>query len=547
MNITIVPRTWRAGSILTWLVSTALLMLLISNLPLFLCTRLRGDAVYYDLQVAAIREGGVLYRDLLEPNFPGVVWIHWLVRGIAGNSSVALRLFDFLVLSGIAAILAWRNKRDGGRGRPLSTACLALSICWFYLSLSVMSQCQRDLWMLLPALAALSLRYRSGRAIKACRSEFVPSILEGLLWGSAIWIKPHVIVPMACVIGARTLSIRRPMALARTAGGLLVGGLFMGVAGSLWLVQTGAWHHFWEMQLHWNPEYLATRSEWNSVDRCFSLFQILAPWSLAHLLAVPVALRGIWREVLRPLLQGERNECPLEWPTSLKALYLGWLLQAIFLQHPFAYTHIPAIILALAVVASVKCQPPWQLMLTCSTVAIFASATVTSPCLRFDRLEAWPDCFRYGPSIEIQNKIETHADDYWRDYPDLVRFLQRQSLDDGQLLVYSHTLVSLYRDLQIRPPTRYALTDVHAAFFRSRVGEIAASIQSSPHRLVVSDLRNLGISDSSLTAIDPATGLPLAYPANSLHRFPATQPVVFRSGWFVVHQAKHPIGPLETE
>ena len=59
--------------------------------PLFLCAPLGPDPVMYDLQARVVDDGGVLYRDILEPNLPGAVWIHSVVRHIAGWSSEALR------------------------------------------------------------------------------------------------------------------------------------------------------------------------------------------------------------------------------------------------------------------------------------------------------------------------------------------------------------------------------------------------------------------------------------------------------------------------
>ena len=55
-----------------------------------------NDAEMFDLQAWLIADGGVMYRDVLEPNLPGVVWIHLLVRVIGGSSSEALRVYDLL-------------------------------------------------------------------------------------------------------------------------------------------------------------------------------------------------------------------------------------------------------------------------------------------------------------------------------------------------------------------------------------------------------------------------------------------------------------------
>ena len=62
--------------------------------PVFVRMPLTNDAETYDLQADIVRRGGVLYRDALEPNLPGVVWVQLAVRSVFGDSSEALKLFD---------------------------------------------------------------------------------------------------------------------------------------------------------------------------------------------------------------------------------------------------------------------------------------------------------------------------------------------------------------------------------------------------------------------------------------------------------------------
>ena len=62
--------------------------------PLFLRMPLTNDTLLYDLQTRLFTEGAVPYRDILEPNWPGVFWIHSAIRGVFGRSSEAMRAFD---------------------------------------------------------------------------------------------------------------------------------------------------------------------------------------------------------------------------------------------------------------------------------------------------------------------------------------------------------------------------------------------------------------------------------------------------------------------
>jgi len=104
--------------------------------------------------------------------------------------------------------------------------------------------------MLLPAVGAISLRL----ATIAGPRRWSRSVAEGLLWGLAVWIKPHVLLP---ALGVWLVSL--PFQDRRTARpdtlGVLAGGLIAGAAGSLWLIRTGAWGPMWDVLLNWNQEY----------------------------------------------------------------------------------------------------------------------------------------------------------------------------------------------------------------------------------------------------------------------------------------------------
>src|SRR5581483_4351069 len=75
-------------------------------LPQFVRMPLTNDAEMYDLQAHLLRQGGVLYRDVLEPNLPGVVWVHYMVRSLFGERSEALKFFDLAVFAGILVCAA---------------------------------------------------------------------------------------------------------------------------------------------------------------------------------------------------------------------------------------------------------------------------------------------------------------------------------------------------------------------------------------------------------------------------------------------------------
>ena len=93
------------------LIAGPLLALLVSQVPNFLQLTLTPDAVLYDVQARCLLEGGVLYRDVLEPNLPGIVWVHAVVRSVAGWSAEVLRSFDLcVVVCSCSQVRAWGMK-----------------------------------------------------------------------------------------------------------------------------------------------------------------------------------------------------------------------------------------------------------------------------------------------------------------------------------------------------------------------------------------------------------------------------------------------------
>src|SRR3990172_4424772 len=175
----------------------ALGTLFAAGLPLFLCMATEVDVTLYDLCARNLLDGGVHYRDVWENNFPGIVWLHVAIRRVLGWSSESIRLVDVLIVGADIWLLArWL----GRWGRPLPTQVWAAVVLWvFYFSTTEWCHCQRDTWMLLPALWGLALRSgqikRMGDRAGGAWRVFAAAALEGLCWGAVIWIKPYGIIP----------------------------------------------------------------------------------------------------------------------------------------------------------------------------------------------------------------------------------------------------------------------------------------------------------------------------------------------------------------
>jgi hypothetical protein len=377
----------------------SLLLVVGTQLPIFLQLNLTPDAVLYDLQARCLLEGGVLYRDVVEPNLPGVVWVHVIVRSLAGWSTMALRGFDLLVVMGIALLLSLfvSGPLVEKPSKQLSSGFFVAGFLLFYFSTSEWCHCQRDTWMLLPCLMAVLVRWHS---MTNSRSLIAWSLLEGALWALGFWLKPFVAIPaLAVMVGAwihacttngqknverdivATGAVKTPsFGLTATfspcqgekghVGGVLAqpaqcgigviqmcaviaGGAVVGALGVAWMIGSGCWPHFVQMLTEWNGDYFVSgRSGW-TVDRYLDHVERFWPWILLHGPAMCVSLSPLWRK--RRGAADASIEPALIPVVLLRSLYLGWIIQAFALQQLFDYVHVPGLMLAMAVCVQAMC------------------------------------------------------------------------------------------------------------------------------------------------------------------------------------------------
>ena len=355
-----------------------LLGLVILGLPLTLCMPLWCDVTLYDVAARNVLEGGVHYRDVFDTNLPGMVWIQAGVRGLFGWSFEALRITEAVVLTGIILLLTdWLREMGVSRAGRI---WFAVGVVLFYFSLNESCQCQRDTWMLLPALLAIRLRLNRLARTNAVdvpplslRVRFVQAAFEGSLWGVGIWIKPHLLIPIITIwiVSALWMSGPRIDASRRLildTLGLIVGGVAVGGLGVAWLLVSGTWSSFSDVFLQWNTHYWAgTKAQ--LPYRYILTFFYFQSWSLIHLVALPLALCNLGRarfwsaayepapqnpEVLPPTgSTGNRRSNATDCARAvLSALYLGWMAQALYFQRAYAYVHVAELILAMALVTA---------------------------------------------------------------------------------------------------------------------------------------------------------------------------------------------------
>ena len=510
------PRPGRVSAVLGWL---TLGVILVAGVPLFLCMPFWFDVYHYDGCARTIMRGGVMYRDVFDNNLPGVIWLHAALRTLLGWRPEMLHLADLIFYTvDVLLLVRWVPCR--------ARVWLAAAFYAFYLFIPEPCPCQRDIWMLLPCLIGLTLRQQQvGRLslpFASASSAVTWGVMEGLCWGAAVWIKPFAFAPaFACwLIGLmlvrRTAAPRSGRALIADAAGLLLGGLTAGALGLAWMWHSGCWTACWEILLNWNRDYAAFSHRPDLLFDCWLTFLIpYLPWSLAPLAALYFAPVTIRRE-LRGQVEAARR------PSSalLAAFFLGWFVQAAFLQLPHDYAVAPATLPALALLAAVL-RPPAR---SDAAGKLFwlgaATAAAVLWCLAFrvERVHLWARCCREGATPEIQSLLATRTDSpYGVDAFHLARvadYLRGQKVGDGELTCMSGCTHPLYLDLDVKPSTRFPQVEMTTLFFVHHRDEVLSELNASRQRFIVSDLTWTGLTaeEAEETNPDDPLALPREFP-----------------------------------
>jgi hypothetical protein len=526
---------------------------LLGGVPLFLCRPPWNDVTLHDMAARAILRGGVHYRDVFDTNLPGIDWAMALIRAAFGWSYEILRAFDLLVVGASVAVLCRWVKGNYQRAWFVAAAAM------FYPFTSEFSHVQRDPWMFLPAVAAAWLRVRRIREKPRDERPWAfGGIVEGFVWGVAVWVKPHVVVPALAVWFASLVFLKRQeRSTRRDFLALLAGGLLAGLPGVAWLVGTGAWPHFVDVFTNWNPDYVADGFASMS-GRVSLIYNSFRPWSLLNLAAIPLAVSWLWA-------RNDPARC------ALAALYLGFLFQGVVIQKGFDYVHVAETLMAMAIVAVAGWSVGFGYLVWFLVCAALLAVPALGPLVKAidpdswalrierhallnpDKLKVWPRCWREGSSASLRDELgvytNVHVGTTWEDLERVAAFLRRiePPLRDRELTCWHDSTHPLYLMLNLEPSTRYM--HFGTAFdIRKQAPRIADEVAASPQRYVVSDLRRM-TWDTQLPLEPGADGDPLRLPAwfplSQRDKFPWNQPVVFRAGRYVVHKMSVPPGVID--
>jgi hypothetical protein len=312
--------------------------------------------------------------------------------------------------------------------------------------------------------------------------------------------------------------------------------------------------------LDWNPEYRTWVAGLSRYARLREWAVGYFPWSLVPVAAVPPAVVTLWRGVVRP-------QTPVTAAADralLAGLYLGWLGQAVFLQFPHEYVLAPAVLLAMAVLAAeVRAQteavparsPACAALLL---LAVFAVLVVLRhPLARPARLALWPRCWQEGSTAQARDALAlvpantraTSGRVVWEDLERVAVFLRERNVGDGELLCFHDATHPLYLELEIRPASRFFQFFVVLAVYHKHREEVRRELEDARVRYIVSDLRWVGVPLDRLggAAQGEVSALPPGFPAGMASLYPWCEPVVFRSGRYLVHKARGPVPPFWTE
>jgi hypothetical protein len=510
--------------------------LVTANLPLLICMPLYCDVIHYDICAQNVLRGGVHYRDVFDVNLPGMVWLHVVIRWLFGWRVEPMRVIDALCVAGIIGLLAsWFRASRGGKAAAGKSSYrmgwTVFALAAFYLSTSEWCHCQRDVWMMLPALGAFYLRRRQladWTRTQVPKSAVVfRGLCEGFCWGAAFWLKPLIVVPagicwliaavwMARYVAHPVTKIVMDLSL------IILGAAFAGGLGIAWMVQSGTWPYFMDMVNNWLPYYYSAGPVY--------MLRSLWPWNLIHIVAVPLALVAILQGMILFAPPTSEKYLPGRLLQSLLAgLYLGWLIQARFLQQGWDYTFVPPILLGLTVLGGFG-WPGQRYLSWALSFLVLGFAIVAAwhhPGIRPGRLALWARCIREGSAPQLRDRLSLETDrrgptrlnnSRWSDLMKVADFLRKQHLRDGELTCYHMSTPPLYVELGLKPSTRfdYILNDFYM-FPRCRA-TILDTLFRSRQRLLVSDAE-------AMKEFSPV----LAYPMYLREE-------IFRSGRYAVHR-----------
>ncbi|MCA9911494.1 MAG: glycosyltransferase family 39 protein, partial [Anaerolineae bacterium] len=193
-------------------------------------------------------QGKTPYIDLWNPKPPAVFFVYALAMQIFGQTTIALRAIDLLLMPPLLASSAWIGARLFSRRVGLWAALL---VAVFYFTETFWTLTQNDGIAVLPMCLALVCVLKA--ADQTARAP-AWALASGALMGVVVWFKYPFALFAPVLVLAYAFEVRRRAeqpsfsmsAWLRFIIPAALGGLIVIGAGVIWLVQAGAWDAFVE-------------------------------------------------------------------------------------------------------------------------------------------------------------------------------------------------------------------------------------------------------------------------------------------------------------
>jgi hypothetical protein len=263
------------------------------------------------------------------------------------------------------------------------------------------------------------------------------------------------------------------------------------------------------------------------------------PWVMIHLMAVPLAIQLLLNNPpLSPVLRGEGNSSPQAGDAFIRlaaTLYLFWLFQAVVLQHYFDYVQLPAILLAIGLVAWFCATTSKVILKGCLLAFLFLCPVLRYPLQLAQRWPYWERSVREGSTAEVKDGLTLLHRVEWRDLKKVEDFLRERHVQDGELTCFSIQTISLYNALEVRPAMRHLILQSNFTIFANHRNQIREEVDAGLQNYIVVDLwkRDVPYRDIPVQAGD--TDLPdWIFPKNYKQLYPEPHDLLFRAGRYVV-------------
>jgi len=215
---------------------------------------LGNDPAIFQYHGWALTVGEVPYRDALEFNSPGIIFLHWIVGVLMGFSDRVFLLFTLFV----STVAAWGPLVEKHLKRnPSAWLAAMVTTLWAYGAITPWDRGQRELFQGIFLLSTFGLGVWIQESIKD-RVRRGVLLGMGCLLGAAVTIKITIavlLVPLVVVwFAAERLWNQRPLKQCfATAGWIMLGVGFPVAAILLWVQTIGAWDGFWQTQWQYLP------------------------------------------------------------------------------------------------------------------------------------------------------------------------------------------------------------------------------------------------------------------------------------------------------